>query len=179
MESAAVVSGGVKLVRPDVQFRESYLTALREYLDEGRVPARSDLIEAEGFEHFVRALLTMEQAHGVQERFVPQTTLWLVDDDEYIGRLSIRHELNEWLRTIGGHIGYDIRPSRRREGLGKRQLALGLAEARALGLERVLLTCDADNTGSRRIIEGNGGVLENELEDPATGKVKLRFWIDL
>jgi hypothetical protein len=55
MESAAVVSGGVKLVRPDVQFRESYLTALREYLDEGRVPARSDLIEAEGFEHFVRA----------------------------------------------------------------------------------------------------------------------------
>jgi predicted acetyltransferase len=93
--------------------------------------------------------------------------------------LSIRHELNEWLRTIGGHIGYDIRPSRRREGLGKRQLALGLAEARALGLERVLLTCDADNVGSRRIIEGNGGVLEDEMEDPATGKVKLRFWIDL
>jgi len=170
---------GVELVRPDEGFRASYLDALREYLAEGRTPARSEVIETEGFDQFVQQLLAMENPDSVPPGFVPQTMFWLVDRAGYIGRLSIRHELNEWLRTIGGHIGYDIRPSRRREGMGRRQLELGLVEARKLGLVRVLLTCDADNVGSRKIIEGNGGVLEDEVIDPATGETKLRFWIDL
>ena len=44
---------------------------------------------------------------------VPQTTLWWVSGDEYLGRISIRHRLTAHLREIGGHIDYDIRPSAR------------------------------------------------------------------
>jgi len=169
----------VRLVRPDERFRGSFLEALAEFQAEGRYLEPAYDTVAADFAGYLRQLDDAVTGHGLPEGFVPYSTFWLVEGDQYIGRMSIRHELNEWLRTIGGHIGYGIRSSRRREGHGMRQLALGLVEARALGLERVLLTCDADNIGSRKIIEGNGGVLENEVMDPATGKAKLRFWIDL
>ena len=64
-----------------------------------------------------------------------------------------------------------MRPSRRREGHARRALALALAEAKGLGLERVLLTCDEDNDGSRLTIEGNGGAYEDSR------KGKRRYWI--
>ena len=105
------------------------------------------------------------------EGMVPATTLWWVDGDEYLGRLSIRHELTDVLREFGGHIGYVVRPSARRQGHAGAMLAASLPFARALGIDPALVTCDADNAGSRRVIESGGGVLEDQRED------KLRFWV--
>jgi predicted acetyltransferase len=75
------------------------------------------------------------------------------------------------LRGFGGHIGYDVAPMARRHGHATRMLALALPIARELGIDQALLTCDVDNIASRKIIEANGGVLDNE----ATGR--LRFWV--
>jgi predicted acetyltransferase len=50
-------------------------------------------------------------------------------------------------------------------------LAAVLPVARSLGVDQALLTCDEDNLASRRMIEANGGV----LEDKSGGKV--RYWI--
>lgn len=102
---------------------------------------------------------------------MPETTLWWVDGDEYLGRLSIRHALTDLLREFGGHIGYVVRPSARRQGNASAMLAVALPIARGLGIDPALLTCDADNAGSRRVIESNGGVFEDQHDD------KLRFWV--
>lgn len=50
-------------------------------------------------------------------------------------------------------------------------LAHGLPVAAALGIDPALVTCDVDNVGSRRVIETNGGVLDDERRG------KLRFWV--
>lgn len=92
-------------------------------------------------------------------------------DDEVVGFLNLRHTLNEFLLDQGGHIGYSIRPSARRRGHASAALALGLRAARDLGIDPVLVTCDVDNEASRRTIERNGGVLEDQRG------VKLRFWV--
>jgi predicted acetyltransferase len=102
---------------------------------------------------------------------VPATTLWWVDDDEYLGRLTIRHRLTSQLRNVGGHIGYGVRPSARRRGHATAMLAAALPVARGLGIDRVLVTCDHDNIASRKVIEANGGV----LQEPRG--VILRYWI--
>ena len=102
---------------------------------------------------------------------VAETTLWWVEGDEYLGRLSIRHELTDVLREFGGHIGYVVRPSARRQGHAGAMLAASLPIAQGLGIDPALVTCDADNAGSRRVIESGGGVLEDQRED------KLRFWV--
>ncbi|MDH2412598.1 GNAT family N-acetyltransferase [Nocardioides sp. CER19] len=102
---------------------------------------------------------------------------WITQDDgviEVIGFVSFRHSLdNEFLRTEGGHIGYSIRPSYRRQGHASRALGLALERAREIGLDRVLITCDEDNLGSARTIESQGGVFESMCG------IKRRYWISL
>jgi predicted acetyltransferase len=102
---------------------------------------------------------------------VPCTTLWWVEDDEYLGRLAIRHRLTPPLLEWGGHIGYDVRPTARRRGHATAMLAAALPLSRALGIDSALVTCDLDNVGSRRTIEKNGGV----FEDVRAGK--RRYWV--
>jgi predicted acetyltransferase len=50
-------------------------------------------------------------------------------------------------------------------------LAAALPVARGLGIDLVLVTCDEENIASRRVIEANGGVLEDK------SGVKLRYWV--
>ena len=57
------------------------------------------------------------------------------------------------------------------------EVELTLGEARKLGLTRVLLTADSDNTGSIGVIEGNGGLMEDERHD-GSGPYR-RYWIEL
>ena len=85
------------------------------------------------------------------------------------GLLTIRHRLTPSLLNLGGHIGYDIRPGARRRGHATAMLAAARPVARELGIDPVLITCDENNTGSRKVIEANGGVLE-DIRDG-----KLRF----
>jgi predicted acetyltransferase len=103
--------------------------------------------------------------------YVPCTTLWWIDGDQYLARIAIRHQLNEFLVNVGGHIGYDVRPSARRRGHATAMLRAALPVAHQLGIERALITCDWDNVGSRKTIEANGGVFEDRRG------VKLRYWV--
>ena len=61
----------------------------------------------------------------------------------------------------------------------KKILALALPKAQELGLYRVLVTCNETNIGSKKIIEANGGILENRLQLHAGKPAKLRYWISL
>ncbi|MGW5780523.1 GNAT family N-acetyltransferase [Streptomyces sp. NPDC003863] len=106
---------------------------------------------------------------------VHATYLWIVDGDTCLGAAELRHELNDFLREAGGHIGYSVRPSARRKGVAIRALGKLLLRARDLGLDRVLVTCDEDNLASARTIERNGGALE-DVRTSAYG-TKRRYWL--
>jgi predicted acetyltransferase len=85
--------------------------------------------------------------------------------------------LLSFLRLMGGHIGYSVRPRFRRKGFAGQILDLALIEARNLGIGEALLTCDADNFASRRVIESHGGVPEPLNRQDTVTKFKLRYWI--
>jgi predicted acetyltransferase len=164
------------LVDPSVAYRDEFLAAQREFSRAGQ--RRYDLQRiADDFPRFVHSLLLQRDRSNVESGLVPFSDYWLIDDGLYIGRLSVRHELNDFLYRIGGHIGYEIRPSKRRLGYGYEILGLGLEKAHQLGLERVLLTCDETNIGSKKIIERNGGVFENTSNVEGSFIKKLRYWI--
>jgi predicted acetyltransferase len=129
------------------------------------------------FADYVASLVDAERGVGLPPGFVPHTVLFGFADGEIVGRVSVRHELNEVLRTIGGHAGYVVIAPMRRRGHGTTLLQHGLGHARELTLPRVLITCDDDNVASRRMIEHAGGVLESMHESGAVGK--RRYWVEL
>jgi predicted acetyltransferase len=111
------------------------------------------------------------------EGWVPSTTLFLVDEGRILGVSNLRHWLTPHLLEHGGHVGYSVRPSERNRGHATRLLRDAARRARRVGIERLLVACDAGNVASARVIEKCGGVLENEV--PTDDAPIRRYWIRL
>jgi predicted acetyltransferase len=174
-----------RLVPPTVSVHRSFLTAMAEFRAEGR--GGPDDVSMIGYEHqtyghtwhteagfaaYVADLLAQPREDGPRpEGWVPATILWLVERDEYLGRIQLRHRLTDHLLRAGGHIGYDVRSSARRRGHATRMIQEILPLAQSLGIDPVLVICESGNVGSRKVIENSNGVLEDERDG------RLRFWV--
>jgi len=166
---------------PGVEMRVSFTEAMREFQAEGRGREHDQSMvgdeirdarweTAEGFAEFAADLMA-KAVRTPPPGKVRGTTWWWCEGTTYLGRIALRHELTESLRKKGGHIGYDVRPTARRQGHATAMVAAVLPKARELGLDQVLITCDEDNVASRRVIEANGGVLEFR------GDGIRRYWV--
>lgn len=167
----------MELVEPSEAYKESFREGLEEFKNagiHGFWDAREPL---DDIDRYIVRTKANSQGIDLPENWVPTSTYWLVDNGSFIGHVNIRHLLNDRLRLIGGHIGYFIRPSMQRKGYGTELLRLALEKARTLGIEQALITCDADNIGSRKVIERNGGTLQREII--VDGKSVLSFHLDL
>lgn len=172
------------LVPPDVALHASWAEAVDEFVAAGEEHMHgSGLWEFETLdvtERGCREVVAHLRAQADPATELPAgkvhcTYFWITDgageDRAFVGYLALRHSLTPWLLEEGGHIGYAVRPSRRREGHASRALTLSLGYAAELGIDRVLVTCDDDNDGSRAVIERAGGQYED------TRKGKRRYWI--
>lgn len=169
------------LVKPDIWLKEKFTNMVRDYNDNNENIFSSDYFNVNfNFENYIQDLKDLSNGIGLPQGYVTSTEWWLINSNSYIlGTVRLRHELGKRNFEEGGHIGYDISPRYRRKGYGKVILKLVLEKAKELGLEKVLITCDFDNIGSKRIIEFNGGKLENTIVSKETGKEVLRYWIKL
>jgi predicted acetyltransferase len=132
------------------------------------------------FPRYLEILEERSRGEHVPPDQVPSTFLFAFDGPRIVGRVTIRHWLNESLLRLGGHIGYVVVPEFRRRGYATEMLRQSLAILRQrFGLSRVLVTCDDNNVGSIRTIENNGGVLENVVTGPELEVPKRRYWIDV
>ena len=109
--------------------------------------------------------------------WVPETFLAAVVEGAIVGRVSVRHHLNDWLASFGGHIGYAVMPDQRRRGYATEILRQALIIARSVGIDDVLVICDADNLASARTIERCGGSFESLITDPGRRVPLRRYWI--
>ena len=176
-----------ELVTPSQRYRASFLVADAESTADGTGRG----VTAATFDALLVRHANYAAARNLPPGHVGETTLWLVDGDEYIGRISLRHALTPLLRAYGGHVGYDVRPSRRRQGHATRMLALAIPHLAALDIDPALITCDEDNVASRKVIEACGGKLATDeidlaatlalADDPevraALAVPRLRFWL--
>jgi predicted acetyltransferase len=175
-----------ELVTPAPRYVPSYIEALNEGFRRGTEPVMTPekiAVIAADPASFLANLLDQNRyvtlPAGTRVKSVPFSMHWLVTGDTFIGETWFRHVLNDRLLQSGGNIGYGIRPRCERQGYGKLMLRLTLDEARRRGLDRVLLTVHEWNVGSQRIIEANGGVLENTVDDINGGGPLRRYWIVL
>ena len=134
-----------------------------------------DFDEKVVWSQYLEFLENLRQGEKLPEAYVPSAFLIAEENAQLIGRTSIRYELNDFLFTRGGHIGYAVRPAFRNQGFAKEILKQSLQHIKEVGVDKVLVTCNDDNVYSARTIEACGGVLENKVE--YEGKITRRYWI--
>ena len=170
------------LIRPSPDMEKAALDYHAEHLACGETVLHgSALMDTLPYGEWVQR--TLENAHPdtVHGDWVVADTFFTVrqTDGRIVGMVDIRHSLDTpFLTTIGGHIGYGVRPSERRKGYATAILGLALEHARGLGLSQVMLSCYQDNEGSRRTILKWGGVKEREVVH-TDGKTVDVYWIGL
>lgn len=179
----------IALAAPSIDLYDSWASAVTEFggvhIDGAGLAAGIDPTPLECAAFIEKAELYARPDAELPDGHVGCDYFWIVDEEapageRVVGFIAFRHELNDWLRRVGGHIGYSVRPSRRQEGIVTRALQLVLDRARAAGLDRVMLTCDDDNPGSYRTIERAGGELHDTVDAADAGHPRLRqYWIAL
>lgn len=167
----------MNLIIPSEKFYQSYADAIAEYkINHIKTYEFIDTSRSELFLQFEDFRL----GRNLPKNYVKGTFLWLVDNNEFIGEISIRHNLTDALSRFGGNIGYGVRYSKLNMGYGTIMLSKTLRYAKEfIGLSKVLITCNDDNFGSIRIIEKNGGVLQNKIINIIDGVERMtrRYWI--
>ncbi len=110
---------------------------------------------------------------------VPATMFYGFVENIIVGRLNIRHELNEHLIQRGGHLGYAVCPKYRKLGYATQMFRLGIQKCDDLGLKDILITCADQNVASWRVIEKFGGTLENRIHDEKENQFVRRYWLKI
>jgi predicted acetyltransferase len=174
-----------ELITPNLRVAASFRSAMADFIAEGRGGPDDDSALARniagfgdrwhtdaGLAGFIAELIRQgDTSHPPPSGWTHTSTYWWVDGERYLGSIRIRHEEIPPVLDQAGLIGYDIAPKERRQGHGTAMLRAALPIAKGLGFDRVLITCDPDNVGSRKVMENNGGIFEGERNG------KLRYWV--
>lgn len=163
---------------PSMEHKDAYIEMMIEWeeTNEHIYPGAIRRREAD-YNDWLQTLESYRKRETCPSHFSPSDTFFLVNEDNrLLGAISIRHYLNEQLLRLGGHIGYGIRPTKRRKGYATAMLKLALEKCNDMGRKQILITCDKDNIGSAKTIIANDGVLENELVED-NGNIVQRYWI--
>ncbi len=174
------VSEKLRLEAPTMDYAKQLMEYREEFFNEGRntIDGGGGLHQFDNGKDYLDWVESFGSKETVPSGFVPSSTFLAINEDNrLVGIINIRHELNEMLFNVGGHIGYGIRESERRKGYATEMLKLGLEKCKDLGLEKVLVTCNKENLGSAKTILNNNGVFENEMQDG--DNVFKRFWIEV
>ncbi|QUH27658.1 GNAT family N-acetyltransferase [Vallitalea guaymasensis] len=168
----------VKLVEPSILYRDSFLEFIEDVKETGYESYELYTKAEEDFNEFIKDLLDSSKGINIPEGWIPCSSFWLVDDvGEVIGVIRIRHSVDSEFLQMIGHIGYEIKSTHRNKGYGSKLLELGLVEARKLGLEEVIITCNENNIGSRKIIEKFKGKYIKSIFDTDDQRNLLQYKI--
>lgn len=150
------------LVEPDRKYQksfENYAMSYKKANDEYYFIKYKKALE--NFDEHLKELHNHSKGIDVPRDWVATSTFWLIDNDEVVGVVRVRHQEIE----CAGHIGYDISPCYRNKGYGTQILKLALEKAAEIGIKEVIVTCSIENTASRKIIEKNNGELLGTVFD--------------
>ena len=168
----------MQLVYPAWEHKTEVIAYRQEFIDceETYINGSNGLMGAKSYESWLEEITLLRRQ--ASEGWVTCSIYFAIVSGRIVGTIALRHYLNDELLQSGGHIGYAIRPLARRKGYATQMLALALERCRAMGMAKVLVTCNKDNIASAKTIINNGGILANEFVNDE-GITEERYWITI
>lgn len=155
----------LELVIPQLEHHEMVMAYRAEFLENNEhLAGCSSLAQYEDYEEWLKDVHDFMDEKSVRDGFVVSDTLLAIrkNDQHLVGMVNNRYKLTDFLMNVGGHIGYSVRKSERKKGYATEMLKLALLYYPQKNIEQVLVTCDKENLASAKVIQNNGGQLEDE-----------------
>ncbi len=173
------------LVRPTIAHKAQALDMVAEFAGHGSTinddGFLSDFLRDLSYEAWVAQLEAASDPATCPNGRAPALTYFGVrESDGYIvGMIDLRLELNDHLRTHGGHIGYAVRLTERGKHYATDMLKAALKIYKECGISDLLLICSKDNAASAKVITNCGGVLKDEIYSDTNHEVLHRYTIKI
>lgn len=165
---------------PSLEDKEQWLEYYKEFQDDDLNSDPLNYSKYKNYEDFLIGIGKEECLIRSTKKSIPTSSYLLVKDDEIIGHIFIHHFIDLNLqKSYEGHIGYAIRPNKRKQGYGTKILNLALEKCKELNLHEILISCDKENIASEKIIERNNGELLEELYVPEENAIIKKYLIRL
>ena len=149
----------IRLVRPGKEHEAQAATFKQEFIDNGTpIINGSELLDQmDSYDDWLKSVTDNTSKDTVNPAWVVTDTYFAIDDnDNIVGIIDLRHELNDFLKDFGNS-GYSVRPSERRKGYATKMLGLILEHAREIGMTSLQLGVERTNEPSVKTILKNGG----------------------
>lgn len=107
----------MRLEYPNKKYFESFMSAVSEFSEFGTTehhPTSDEICNETDFLNYIKNMEDRRFGRNLKPGYVPDTYLWMIADDKYCGQISIRHKLIPALEKFGGHVGYGVMPSERK-----------------------------------------------------------------
>jgi len=172
------------LVKPTKEYEKQMIEYKEEHISNGenKIHACSRWDKMNNYDEWLNFLKEHSSFETIKDNWTVNSNFLGIrkSDNKVVGMIDIRHELtNDFLRNYAGHIGYGVRPIERRKGYATQMLTKALEFCKdVLKLEKIMITCDKENIGSRKTIINAGGELEREYISQDGENVQI-YWINL
>ena len=177
----------IKLVLPDVKYKDSFLSAIPEFRalehkrpQDEKCAALNENMSDEEFAEYVKSLHDRAKGLNLKPGRVPKITWWIIDDAGWAGARWFRPYLSREQAETISHLGVVVRPGNRGRGYQRQSMRLALAECAKSGLSEVCIVYGDDNVPSGK----NVIAIFNEYGG-AGGKIAVRrhapgqaYWIN-
>lgn len=173
----------MKLVFPDISYKQKAIEYISEFYEYGSeingTGSLNRFLKESTYEDWLKKVLCDMDIANLPEAKVPALTYFYIReaDDRIVGMINIRLSLNDFLRTEGGHIGYSIRPTERRNHYATQMLSDALKVCDIIGIQEVFVSCDKENPASAGVIKNCGGILMQEFYSNTFGEVLQMYVI--
>ena len=180
LDPGPLVDNELQLVAPEPRWVDEVLLSCAHPQTVRDAPAEANMTRGKVLD-FLRAAPRGRQGGDPPTARVPAYHFWMVATPgvgdppvRIAGGIGLRIGTTPEIELYSGNIGYHVYPPARGRHFAERACRLLLPLARRHGMERLWITCNPDNTASRRTCERLGAALIEIVTIPRDHPFRMR-----